>query len=228
MKKARNAGDPVEFLARLKAMTAADERGERVSSDVACNGCTSCCYYHEVDFDPSRERAEDLKHLDTVEAENGRVRLRKRADGACIHLGDTGCTVYEHRPRPCRFYDCRGMALVSVVESFDGGRRSPFWIFESHNQKGEMLKQGFQFLGMAHQFGAQKSGKGATAVDTFHFAMKNIDHYCAFAERLSKASPDERTKLLGVDPRSITEADFLESMKAMAAGARTVVSPEPE
>ena len=29
-------------------------------------------------------------------------------DGArCVHLGESGCAVYEHRPAPCRSFDCR-------------------------------------------------------------------------------------------------------------------------
>ena len=31
------------------------------------------------------------------------------AEGRCVHLdGERGCTVYEHRPGPCRSFDCRG------------------------------------------------------------------------------------------------------------------------
>jgi Fe-S-cluster containining protein len=31
-----------------------------------------------------------------------------QSDGACVHLDDErGCTIYPHRPRPCRVFDCR-------------------------------------------------------------------------------------------------------------------------
>ncbi len=35
--------------------------------------------------------------------------IRHDADGACSHLdrSTAGCTAYQHRPRPCRIYDCR-------------------------------------------------------------------------------------------------------------------------
>ena len=225
IKKARNAGDPVEFLARLKASIIAEERGERPTTNVACNGCTACCYYHQVDFDPVKERTEDLAHLETVGIEGGRVRLKKRDDGACIHLGDEGCTVYAHRPRPCRSYDCRGMALVSMVDRFDGGRHSPFWIFDPHTRQGEILKQGFQFLGMAHQSNVQKSGKSNTAAETFGYALRNIDQYCAAVEELSKLPSDQLTKILGFDPRSMTKEDYVGTMKGMiktmTAGVQT-------
>jgi Fe-S-cluster containining protein len=229
-KKARNAGDPVEFLARLKASVIAEERGERPITNVACNGCTACCYYHQVDFDPRKERREDLAHLEMVGIEGGRVRLKKRDDGACIHLGDASCTVYAHRPRPCRLYDCRGVALVSMVDTFDGGQLSPFWIFDPHTRKGEIIKQGFQFLGMAHQANVQKSGKSSTAAETFAYALKNIDQYCAAMEEISKLPPDQLAKILGFDPRNVTEEDYISTMtgimKAMTSGVQTATFTE--
>jgi Fe-S-cluster containining protein len=34
--------------------------------------------------------------------------IKHEADGHCTHLrGDGGCGVYEHRPTPCRAFDCR-------------------------------------------------------------------------------------------------------------------------
>ena len=228
LKKARNAGDPIEFLARLKLSILAEERGERPTTNVACNGCTACCYYHQVDFDPSKERKEDLAHLEMEGIEGGRVRLKKRADGACVHLVAGGCSVYEHRPSPCRFYDCRSMALVSMVDTFDGGRHSPFWIFDPRTRKGEILKQGFQFLGMAYQASAQKSGKSNTAGETFAYALQNIDKYCATMEEISKLPPDQLAKVLGFDPRSLTVEDYVAMMKSMTRDMRMATfSEEP-
>ncbi len=97
---------------------------------VPCNGCNHCCYYGHVNIDPAKERAEDLAHLDVVPHETGGFALRKREDGACIHLGPDGCTVYDHRPRACRFYDCRLFSLIGMVDTFDGGRHSPAWGFD--------------------------------------------------------------------------------------------------
>jgi hypothetical protein len=38
--------------------------------------------------------------------------VRKRADGACVHLDGTGrCSVYEHRPETCRGYTCASIGF---------------------------------------------------------------------------------------------------------------------
>jgi len=33
--------------------------------------------------------------------------LKRRPDGACVHLGDHGCTVHDYAPVDCREFDCR-------------------------------------------------------------------------------------------------------------------------
>lgn len=35
--------------------------------------------------------------------------------GRCPMLGANGCTIYEHRPRACRVYDCRVFAASGVT-----------------------------------------------------------------------------------------------------------------
>jgi len=55
-----------------------------------------------VDLAPG-EDAGDLQ----IEIRDGKRCLPKRPDGACIYLGDTGCTIYEKRPQACRAFDCR-------------------------------------------------------------------------------------------------------------------------
>lgn len=51
--------------------------------------------------------------------------IRQEADGYCTHLdrGSCACTVYEHRPVPCRGYDCRKDSRI--WEDFDARVPSP-------------------------------------------------------------------------------------------------------
>ena len=115
---------------------------------VPCNGCNHCCYYGHVNIDPAKERAEDLAHLDVVPHETGGFALRKREDGACIHLGPDGCTVYDHRPRACRFYDCRLFSLIGMVDTFDGGRHRPrLGVRPNHRWNGPSCWLGVAFGG---------------------------------------------------------------------------------
>jgi len=34
------------------------------------------------------------------------TKLKRREDGACVHLGEHGCTVHEYRSEACRVYNC--------------------------------------------------------------------------------------------------------------------------
>jgi Fe-S-cluster containining protein len=98
---------------------------------VPCQGCNHCCYHGRVDIYPDKENAEDLAHLDVVPHPEGGFALRKREDGSCVHLGLGGeCTVYHHRPKACRFYDCRMFSAIGLVDTYDNGRNSPAWVFD--------------------------------------------------------------------------------------------------
>ena len=44
----------------------------------------------------------------------GHVVMGYDEHGRCPMLGDDGCTIYEHRPRTCRTYDCRVFAATGV------------------------------------------------------------------------------------------------------------------
>ena len=46
-----------------------------------------------------------------------RLALRHDASGRCSQLTDGGCSVYEHRPRACRTYDCRISAAGVVPDA---------------------------------------------------------------------------------------------------------------
>jgi Fe-S-cluster containining protein len=65
---------------------------------------------------------------------HGHVLLGYDSEGRCPMLGDHGCSIYEHRPRTCRTYDCRifpaaGVEVTEVVQVAIG-RRARRWRFE--------------------------------------------------------------------------------------------------
>lgn len=199
LKYARNAGDPVAFLHNLQRNSAVWRSGSAADSKVPCNGCVACCYYDKVDIDPSKEKPDDLRHLDTTANDDGSLRLRKRADGACIHLGDTGCTVYEHRPRVCRAYDCRLGSLVGVREPYENDHVAPVWIFDPKDFYGKVLKATFFMLGVMHQASARKSGGCATVEATVRYAMENLHKAFPAFEAIMRMTPEERCAALGIE-----------------------------
>jgi Fe-S-cluster containining protein len=101
------AGRFSTWLAEVQS--AIDGRG---TSDVACDGCTACCtssqFVHvapdEVD---ALARIPAALLFPAPGAPPGHVLLGYDAAGRCPMLGAEGCSIYEHRPRTCRTYDCR-------------------------------------------------------------------------------------------------------------------------
>jgi hypothetical protein len=87
-------------------------------ADVACGECTACCRSGQfVLIEPDEH--ETLAHIPAdllfpAPHLPGHRVLGYDAEGRCPMLGDRGCTVYEHRPRTCRTYDCRVFAAAGV------------------------------------------------------------------------------------------------------------------
>ena len=86
-------------------------RGER-SSDVPCGGCTACCTSSQfVHIGP--DETDVLAHIPAEllfpapRQPPGHVLLGYDERGHCPMLIDDRCSIYEHRPRTCRTYDCR-------------------------------------------------------------------------------------------------------------------------
>jgi Fe-S-cluster containining protein len=102
--------DAGEFGAWIDAMQQS-LRGER-DADVPCGSCTACCRSSQfVHIGP--DEADTLSHIAAellVPAPGlptGHVLLGYDEHGCCPMLVDDRCSIYEHRPRTCRTYDCR-------------------------------------------------------------------------------------------------------------------------
>ena len=154
LRQARNGGDPETYLDSM-------ERGEQ--PPVPCNGCATCCYHTRVDVHPNEESLADLAHLSTETDPDGTVWLRKRADGACIHLADSGCAVYEHRPQACRRYDCRIWSLFGVTGGMAGDHHTPFWAFVPRSRRGRVYITAYQSAGMLAAAKLEREGRSASA-----------------------------------------------------------------
>lgn len=101
-------------------------RGEH-DAEVPCDGCTACCTSSQfVHIGP--EETDTLAHIPrrllfpapTLPA--GHVVLGYDEHGHCPMLVDGRCSVYEHRPRACRTYDCRVLPAAGLAVD-DGGTR---------------------------------------------------------------------------------------------------------
>jgi Fe-S-cluster containining protein len=93
-------------------------RGES-DADVPCAGCTACCRSSQfVHIGPYE--TDTLAHVPpellfpAPRMPKGNVVLGYDEHGCCPMLGDDGCSIYEHRPRACRTYDCRVFAAAGI------------------------------------------------------------------------------------------------------------------
>lgn len=107
-----------EFTVWLTGMQAA-LRGE-ADSEVPCGTCIACCTSSQfVHIEP--DEAETLARIPAellVPAPgqpSGHVLMGYVDDGACPMLVDGACSIYEHRPRTCRVFDCRLFAALDRV-----------------------------------------------------------------------------------------------------------------
>jgi uncharacterized protein len=108
------AGDFATWLGEMRAAL----RGER-ASDVPCGECTACCTSAQfVHIEPDEHDA--LAHIPAEllfpapMQPRGHLLLGYDERGHCPMLVDGACSIYAHRPRTCRTYDCRVFAATGV------------------------------------------------------------------------------------------------------------------
>jgi Fe-S-cluster containining protein len=123
-------------------------RGEG-DSDVPCDGCTACCTSSQfVHIGP-----EETDTLARIPAEllfpaprlpEGNVVMGYDEKGHCPMLVDGACSIYEHRPRTCRTYDCRIFAVTAIeldeVAKPEIARRVRRWRFSYDTAEDSALR----------------------------------------------------------------------------------------
>jgi hypothetical protein len=94
------------------------------TSDVPCGSCTACCTSSQfVLIGP--DETDTLTHVPpevrfpAPGAPAGWQLLPYDEHGRCPLLGPSGCTIYDHRPRTCRTYDCRVFAAAALEPDAD-------------------------------------------------------------------------------------------------------------
>ena len=95
-----------------------------VDADVPCGTCTGCCEASQfIHLTP-----DDTDALAHIPAElrfpapglpGGHQLMGYDEHGRCPMLVDGACSIYDHRPRTCRTYDCRIFAATGVQPDGD-------------------------------------------------------------------------------------------------------------
>jgi uncharacterized protein len=92
----------------------------RADAEVPCGTCTACCTSSQfVHIAP--DEVDTLAHVPPAlrfpapGLPRGHVLLPYDERGHCPMLVDGACSIYEHRPRTCRTYDCRIFAATGML-----------------------------------------------------------------------------------------------------------------
>jgi uncharacterized protein len=109
-----SAGGFVAWLHDHRSAVAGEQ-----DADVACGECTACCRSAQfVHISP--DEIDTLEHIEpdllfpAPRMPDGHVLLGYDEAGQCPMLDESGCSIYQHRPRTCRTYDCRIFAAAGI------------------------------------------------------------------------------------------------------------------
>jgi len=85
------------------------------TTEVPCNGCIECCRSGQGLFlHPDQGDDVSSYRVRTATGSAGETVfvLETTPKGACVYLGERGCTIYDRRPLICRSFDCRKHYLI--------------------------------------------------------------------------------------------------------------------
>ena len=108
-------------------------------ADVPCGECTACCRSSQfVHIGP--DEADALAHVPAAllfpapGRPPGHVLMGYDKHGSCPMLVDDRCSIYAHRPRTCRAYDCRIFPATGLDPAADDkpaiARQASRWRFD--------------------------------------------------------------------------------------------------
>jgi Fe-S-cluster containining protein len=118
-------------------------------SDVPCGTCTACCtssYFVHIEPDEveTLRRIPKALRFPAPGRPKGHVVLGYDERGHCPMLVDGACSIYEHRPRTCRAYDCRVYTAAALSPDDDGkpkiADRTRRWRFTYDNEDDRRLE----------------------------------------------------------------------------------------
>lgn len=141
------SGDPaplpaLPFAEWLRALAASGSGGNGI--DVPCGECRGCCtssYFIPVGPEETATLARIPKRLRFAAPgrPKGHFLLAYDERGHCALFKDNACSIYAHRPRACREYDCRVFAATGLAEEDKPAiaRQSGTWRFAFPSREDE-------------------------------------------------------------------------------------------
>jgi hypothetical protein len=196
-------------------------RGEH-GSDVPCGGCTACCTsYQFVHIGP--EETDSLAHIPAEllfpapRLPRGHVVLGYDERGHCPMLVDNACSIYEHRPKACRTYDCRVFPAAGLDIDDDDkvliARQARRWRFsvptQADRNRQDAVRAAARFL---HEHAALLPD-GAAPTNATQLAVLAIELHDVFLRRDEETG---QTTVVDPDPHMVL-AELLRRTGSLAS-----------
>jgi Fe-S-cluster containining protein len=185
------AGEAGAWLAHMRAALR-----HEADADVPCGDCCACCSTsHFVHVAP--DETDTLAHVPSEllfaapGMPGGHLLMGYDDRGRCPLLDEAGlCTIYDHRPRTCRTYDCRVFAAAGVDPGEDKpliASRARTWRFDyptaADRDQHEAVRAAARYL--AEDPGARPDG--APEPSATQLAVRAIEiHERFLADRLNE------------------------------------------
>lgn len=171
--------------------------------DVPCGACTACCrssYFIHIEPGETEtlRRIPRALRFPAPGRPEGHVVLGYDERGHCPMLVDDRCSIYEHRPRTCRNFDCRIFPAAGLSPDDDGkaliATQAARWRFDHPTARDgvehDAVRAATAFL-RAH---AEEIPDGAARA-TADLAMSALKAHRAFLERVDPDVDAVRTAL---------------------------------
>ena len=194
------AGDFSAWLAGMQRAL----RGE-AGSDVPCGTCTACCTSSQfVHIGP--DEVDTLAHIPAEllfpapRLPRGNVLLGYDANGHCPMLVAGGCSIYEHRPRTCRTYDCRVFPAAGIEPDEQDkpalARQARRWRFDVAEETGRIQRDAVRAAARYVQEREDRIPGGAVPANATQAAVLAVEIHAAFLGR-----DDQTGRMVVVEPR---------------------------
>jgi len=165
-----------------------------------CHRCLKCCYHKGIQLNPyevarlARNRGQTTSEFrDTWTVAGAGLQLTQTETGACVFLGNEGCTVHPDRPLVCRLYPLGRQVTADGTESFSHAQTHP----QSH---GEFTQRGT----IANFLSAQDAYPFMQAADEYFYwicaVRASMDEACNSSTAESSTEDDASARdLLDMD-----------------------------
>ena len=156
-------------------------------SEVPCHGCTACCtssqFVHIGPDEPAtRARIPARLLFQAPRLPVGHVLMGYDERGHCPMLVDGACSIYEHRPRTCRTYDCRVFPAAGIDADDDKPaivQRARRWRFDHPDEVGrvehEAVKAAAAYVAERDDLAATATQRAVLAVQLHDVFLDDVD-----------------------------------------------------